>query len=41
MSLQPRSVLVWGLWLVTFGRLAAGLVMVRPLTMRVLAAGRR
>jgi hypothetical protein len=43
MNLQRRTVLAWGLWLVTFGLLAAGLVVavavVRPLTLRVLAAG--
>jgi hypothetical protein len=43
MKLQRRTVLAWGLWLVTFGFLAAGLAVtvavVRPLTLRVLGAG--
>jgi len=43
MNLQRRTVLAWGLWLVTFGLLAAGLAVtvavVRPLTLRVLGAG--
>jgi hypothetical protein len=43
MNLQRRTVLAWGLWLVTFGLLAAGLAVtvavVRPLTLRILAAG--
>jgi len=43
MNLQRRTVLSWGLWLATFGLLAAGLavtvVVVRPLTLRMLAAG--
>jgi hypothetical protein len=43
MNLQRRTVLAWGLWLATFGFLAAGLAVtvavVRPLTLRVLAAG--
>jgi hypothetical protein len=43
MNLQRRTVLAWCLWLVTFGFLAAGLAVtvavVRPLTLRVLAAG--
>ena len=38
MNLQRSTVLAWGLWLVTFGLLAAGLVVavavVRPLTLR-------
>jgi hypothetical protein len=40
---QRSTVLAWGLWLTTFGCLAAGLVVavavVRPLTLRVLAEG--
>jgi hypothetical protein len=43
MTLQRRTVLAWGLWLTTFGLLAAGLAVtlavVRPLTLRILAAG--
>jgi hypothetical protein len=43
MNLQRSTVLAWCLWLVTFGLLAAGLVVavavVRPLTLRVLVAG--
>jgi hypothetical protein len=43
MKRQRSTVLAWGLWLTTFGFLAAGLVVavavVRPLTLRVLAAG--
>ena len=43
MNLQRRTVLAWGMWLVTFGFLAAGLAVtlavVRPLTLRVLGAG--
>jgi hypothetical protein len=43
MNLQRRTVLAWGLWLATFGCLAAGLAVtlavVRPLTLRVLGAG--
>jgi hypothetical protein len=43
MNLQRRTVLAWGLWLTTFGLLAAGLAVsvavVRPLTLRLLAAG--
>jgi hypothetical protein len=43
MERQRRIVLAWGLWLATFAFLAAGLAVavavVRPLTLRVLAAG--
>jgi hypothetical protein len=43
MNLQRRTVLAWGLWLATFAFLAAGLAVavavVRPLTLRLLAAG--
>jgi hypothetical protein len=43
MNLQRKTVLAWGMWLVTFGLLAAGLAVtlavVRPLTLRVLGAG--
>jgi hypothetical protein len=43
MKRQRSTVLAWGMWLATFGFLAAGLVVavavVRPLTLRVLAAG--
>jgi len=43
MKRQRRTVLAWGLWLATFAFLAAGLAVtvavVRPLTLRVLAAG--
>jgi hypothetical protein len=43
MERQRSTVLAWGMWLATFGLLAAGLVVavavVRPLTLRVLAAG--
>jgi hypothetical protein len=43
MTPQRRTVLAWGLWLTTFGCLAAGLAVtlavVRPLTLRVLGAG--
>jgi hypothetical protein len=43
MNLPRRTVLAWGLWLATFGFLAAGLAVtlavVRPLTLRVLGAG--
>jgi hypothetical protein len=43
MTPQRRTMLAWGLWLATFGFLAAGLAVtlavVRPLTLRVLGAG--
>jgi hypothetical protein len=43
MKRQRRTVLAWLMWLATFGLRAAGLVVavavVRPLTLRVLAAG--
>jgi hypothetical protein len=43
MNLQRRTALAWGLWLATFGCRAVGLAVtvavVRPLTLRVLAAG--
>jgi hypothetical protein len=43
MNLPRRTALAWGLWLATFGFLAAGLAVtvavVRPLTLRVLGAG--
>jgi hypothetical protein len=43
MKRQRSTVLAWGMWLATFGLLAAGLVVavavVRPLTPRMLAAG--
>ena len=43
MKRQRSTVLAWGMWLASFGLLAAGLVVavavVRPLTLRVLAAG--
>ena len=43
MNLLRRTVLAWGVWLATFGFLAAGLAVavavVRPLTLRVLATG--
>ena len=39
MKRQRSTVLAWCLWLTTFGCLAAGLAVVRPLTLRVLATG--